>query len=391
MARGLQDIADALRRGQQYGRGCTLLIGAGCSKTAKIPLAGEIVDHIRNSGLYDRVYQLALQRAKSLRPDAVVPTYGQCMEEMDRGDQRDLLRSYIKNARLNWAHAGIASLVKHGYVDRILTTNFDPLIARACAVFNEIPAVYDLTMSVMRRFDDLPDKAIFHLHGQQNGFSLLNSPSELADHKKNIKPLIERVRETRTWIVCGYSGLNDPLFELIEDCARYEHGLYWIGREPTPAAHLSSLLGQDAGKGGHYVPFDGADEFFVRLCGTLGIADFPFMHRPLEHIDELLGQFVDFPKGATDEGIDLLHKAKASIGRYKTRINEVSTQESADQTVAELIATQGLTSALSTVSVDSELATDISPDMRAMLLLLEGVYLHDSAGEFQSPAQALLL
>jgi Tfp pilus assembly protein PilF len=391
MARGLQDIADALRRGQQYGRGCTLLIGAGCSKTAKIPLAGEIVDHIRNSGLYDRVYQLALQRAKSLRPDAVVPTYGQCMEEMDRGDQRDLLRGYIKNARLNWAHAGIASLVKHGYVDRILTTNFDPLIARACAVFNEIPAVYDLTMSVMRRFDDLPDKAIFHLHGQQNGFSLLNSPSELADHKKNIKPLIERVRETRTWIVCGYSGLNDPLFELIEDCGRYEHGLYWIGREPTPAAHLNGLVGPDAGKGGHYVPFDGADEFFIRLCGSLGIVDFQFMHRPLDHIEELLDQFVDFPKGATDEGIDLLHKAKVSIGRYKARINEASAQESADQKVAEMIAIQGLTSALATVSEDRTLAAEVSPDMRAMLMFLEGLDLHKKADESQEPAQAIAI
>ena len=89
MARGLNDIVDALRRGRLYGRGCTLLIGAGCSKTAKIPLAGEIVDHIRTSGLYDRVYELALERAKRERPDAVVPTYGHCMEEMDRGDQRD--------------------------------------------------------------------------------------------------------------------------------------------------------------------------------------------------------------------------------------------------------------------------------------------------------------
>ncbi len=142
MARGLNDIADALRRGQTYGRGCTLLIGAGCSKTAKIPLAGEIVDHIRNSRLYDRVYQLALERAKSLHPDAVVPTYGQCMEEMYRGDQRDLLRGYIKNARLNWAHAGIASLVKHGYVDRITPprSQSNPAITR-CSPTGAMPSM----------------------------------------------------------------------------------------------------------------------------------------------------------------------------------------------------------------------------------------------------------
>lgn len=391
MARGLNDIAEALRRGQKYGRGCTLLIGAGCSKTANIPLAGEIVDHIRNSGMYNRVYELALQRAKSERPDAVVPTYGHCMEEMDRGDQRDLLRGYIKDAKLNWAHAGIASLVKHGYVDRILTTNFDPLIARACAVFNEIPAVYDLTMSTMRRFDDLPDKAIFHLHGQQNGFSLLNSPSELADHKKNIKPLIERVRETRTWIVCGYSGLNDPLFELIEDCVRYEHGLYWIGREDAPAPHLKDLLGPNADKGGHYVEFEGADEFFIRLCHVLEIADFQFMHRPLDHIEELLGQFVEFPNAATDHGIDLLNSAKTSINKYKALLSNVSAQESADQKIAEIIATQGFVSALSTVSENPTLSASLSPDMRAWLIFMEGFWITQKVKDTNEPEKSLEL
>lgn len=391
MARGLKDIVDALRRGQQYERGCTLLVGAGCSKTAKIPLAGEIVDHIRNSGIYDRVYELALERAKCERPDAVVPTYGHCMEEMDRGDQRDLIRGYIRNARMNWAHAGIAALVKHGYVDRILTTNFDPLIARACAIFNEIPAVYDLTMSTMRRFDDLPDKAIFHLHGQQNGFSLLNSPSELASHKKNIRPLIERVRETRTWIVCGYSGLNDPLFELIEDCGGYEHGLYWIGREPTAPYHLESLLGPNAGKGGHYVPFEGADEFFLRLCGELGIADFTFMQRPLDHVEEILEQFVDFPTAATDQGLDLLKTAKNSIGKYKRLIVDVSAQEAADQRIAEVVSTQGLEAAVSLLSADSEMAGRLSPETRALLILMEGIDLYDKAREANDATHANLL
>lgn len=388
MARGLKDIVDALRRGQQYERGCTLLIGAGCSKTAKIPLAGEIVDHIRNSGLYDRVYELALERAKHERPDAVVPTYGHCMEEMDRGDQRDLIRGYIRNARMNWAHAGIAALVKHGYVDRILTTNFDPLIARACAIFNEIPAVYDLTMSTMRRFDDLPDKAIFHLHGQQNGFSLLNSPSELASHKKNIRPLIERVRETRTWIVCGYSGQNDPLFELIEDCGGYEHGLYWIGREPTAPYHLESLLGPNAGKGGHYVPFEGADEFFLRLCGELGIADFTFMQRPLDHVEEILEQFVDFPSAATDQGLDLLKTAKNSIGKYKQLIVDTSAQEAADQRIAEVVSTQGLEAAQSLLSADSETTGRLSPETRALLALMEGIELYDRAVKTRETTEA---
>ncbi len=90
-----------------------------------------------------------------------------------------------------------------GYVDRILTTNFDPLIAQGCAVFNEFPAVYDLTMLGKIRFEDLPDKAVFHLDGQRNGFSLLNAPQELESHRKTVEPLFRHAREGRTWIVCG--------------------------------------------------------------------------------------------------------------------------------------------------------------------------------------------
>jgi NAD-dependent SIR2 family protein deacetylase len=93
------------------------------------------------------------------------------MSEIDHGDQRELIRRYIDAAKLNWAHAGIASLIKHGYVGRVLTTNFDPLVARACAIFNDLPAVYDLTMSQIRKYKELPEKAIFHLHGQRYGFS----------------------------------------------------------------------------------------------------------------------------------------------------------------------------------------------------------------------------
>jgi hypothetical protein len=389
MARTLDDIVAALKLGKRRNTGCTLLLGAGCSKTAGIPLASGIVDQIRNSPNYSRVYQRALDRARASNAHAVIASYGDCMAEMDHGDQRELIRGYIDAANLNWAHAGIAALIKHGYVGRVLTTNFDPLVARACAVFNELPAVYDLTMSEIRNYKELPDKAIFHLHGQRYGFSMLNDPDELEKHKSLIKPLFEHAREMRTWIVCGYSGENDPLFELIKACDRYDHALYWIGRDHDAPDHLQPLLSGKTTKGCHYLPFAGADEFFLRLCGALEIADFPFMHRPLDHIEELLGQFVDFPTAATDQGIDLLQAAKAAIGEYKKRINNVPSQEEADQKVAEMIATQSLESVLSAVSEDSALAARLSPDTQALLISMEGTALYKKAEESRDTAQRI--
>lgn len=392
MARTLDDIVEALRRSKDRNMGCTLLLGAGCSKTAGIPLAGGIVDDIRKNPLYERVYKRALERARRERhPHAAEPTYGECMTEMEKGDQRELIRRYIDTARLNWAHAGIAALMKHGYIGRILTTNFDPLVARACSVFNELPGVYDLTMSDIRSYKELPDKAIFHLHGQRYGFSMLNNPDELDRHKKQVEPLFKHAREGRTWIVCGYSGENDPLFDLIRSCDEYDHALYWIGRETEPPKHLEPLFMGSSAKSCHYLQFAGADEFFFRLCGALDIADFKFMHRPLEHIEEILEQFVDFPSSATDSGIDLLTSAKASIDYYKSAYYTVSAQAAADQKISEMIASQGHTSAALAISNDPSLAAQASADLRAELKILEGGDLFKKAKYSNDSTEAVKL
>jgi NAD-dependent SIR2 family protein deacetylase len=53
------------------------------------------------------------------------------MAELSVGQQRDLIIEQVAKAKINWAHMAIAQLIRNGYVDRILTTNFDPLVLRA--------------------------------------------------------------------------------------------------------------------------------------------------------------------------------------------------------------------------------------------------------------------
>lgn len=55
------------------------------------------------------------------------------MNELALSERRDLIARYVDTAKINWAHICIAQLMKYGYVDRVLTTNFDSLIVRACA------------------------------------------------------------------------------------------------------------------------------------------------------------------------------------------------------------------------------------------------------------------
>ena len=59
MFRTLDDVVEALRGCKENNRRCTVLIGAGCSKSAGIPLAGELVTEIK------RAYPAAFRRAGS--------------------------------------------------------------------------------------------------------------------------------------------------------------------------------------------------------------------------------------------------------------------------------------------------------------------------------------
>ena len=63
----------------------------------------------------------------------------------------------------------------NGYVDRVLTTNFDPLVVRACAAVGVFPGVYDFAASTYFKGAFVPDRAVFHLHGQSTGFVLMNT------------------------------------------------------------------------------------------------------------------------------------------------------------------------------------------------------------------------
>ena len=88
----------------------------------------------------------------------------------------------------------------------MLTTNFDPLVMRACALLGEFPAVYDFAASQFLNPADVPDKAIFHLHGQRTGFVLMNTRQECDEHSKRLGPLFQDAGRGRVWIAARHRG-----------------------------------------------------------------------------------------------------------------------------------------------------------------------------------------
>ena len=283
--RSIDDIVEDLNVAkEQGGQNCCLLIGAGCSVSAGIPHAAGLVEIIRTN------HPQAYARAKA-------KGYPQCMAELSPSQRRLLISQQVNQAKINWAHVCIALLMKHKFIDRVLTTNFDPLVVRACALLGVFPAVYDFAASQNLMPSAVPDESVFYLHGQSTGFVLMNTEAETKNHSKRLEPLFQDAGEGRMWIVVGYSGENDPVFDQLAKVGRFEDSLYWIGYlDNPPSVHVQNQLLKE-GKYAFFTTGFDADSFFIEVTKRLGIFPPDLIQRPFTHLDEVMATLAPFPEG----------------------------------------------------------------------------------------------
>ena len=333
--RSVDEIKETLQNAKSRGRGCALLIGAGCSFKAGIPTANGFVDIIKAE------YKLAYDRAAE-------KSYPKCMAELLLSERRDLIARYVDDAQINWAHLCIALLMHEGYVDRVLTTNFDLLVVRACAVLGIFPAIYDFATSQLLKRADIPEKAVFNLHGQRTGFVLMNTDEDMARHSRLLVPVFEDAGSGRVWIVIGYSGANDPVFEHLANVPRFDNGLFWIGHgDREPASHVRERL-LEAPKDAFFTKgFDG-DFFLVTLTRALNIFPPDLIARPFTYLNRTLSSIASFVDPAqtsnTDED-DVMRTPRSWINRaiddYERPAWDIITQRATPQ-----LEQQGQTSSL---------------------------------------------
>ena len=88
MDASVDDVVEILKAGKPARRGCSLLIGAGCSVTAGIPLAAGFVDIIKTR--FPKHYA-------GVEPK----TYPMCMARLGPGPGRDLIAEFVDQAKIN--------------------------------------------------------------------------------------------------------------------------------------------------------------------------------------------------------------------------------------------------------------------------------------------------
>jgi tetratricopeptide (TPR) repeat protein len=284
--RTLDDAAASLRRADGE---CVILMGAGCSKSAGIPLAGELIREVERG--YPEAFQRATNKVSGQRSD-----YNAVMEQLSPRDREKLLNQHIKDAKLNWAHLALAQLFTHQKIDRVLTVNFDPLLVKACALVNFFPAIYDLAGNNQFKPRRIAPQSIFFLHGQHTGFVMLNGTDELDEHKTKLTQIVQNTGVNRLWLVVGYSGEADPLLDVLAEQESFDGDLYWLGYEPTPSERLLNSRLFEKGRRAFYIGGQDADKCLAHLAQNLQCFPPSFLIRPFEHLRQIV-EPIDFETG----------------------------------------------------------------------------------------------
>ena len=258
-------------------------LGAGASKTGDIPLASEIVTDILKKHSDNPLIQKLNKDDK---------TYSKLMECLDPFERDELLKGYISKAKINVTHIYLAQLIKEKYVDYVLTVNFDNLMLRALALFNEFPPTYDMAILKDLTTTSFKEKSVVYLHGQHHGLWLLNTKEEMEKVKTTVPRIIDSIKDKRPWIFIGYSG-DDPIFEHVNSLGRFDNGLYWVTyNNNNPNNNVKEFLEKPNTNANLIKGFD-ADSFMLKLNAELGLEQPDIVNNPFSSLKDMLNNIVD--------------------------------------------------------------------------------------------------
>ncbi len=287
-------------------------LGAGASRSGNIPLAGEIIAKIlgdyQNSPFINDLP--TEQRTYAELMGCLLP------------DQRDeLLKKYIDEAKINVTHIYLAQLIREGYVDYVLTVNFDNLMLRALALYNIFPPTYDLAILKDFTTSTFKEKSVVYLHGQHHGLWLLNTPEEMEKVRDTVPRTFDTIKNLRPWVFIGYSG-EDPIFEHVKKLGRFDNGLYWVTyNDSNPNDDIRKFLSNPNTNAFVIKGYD-SDSFMLKLNSVLGLEQPVIVDKPFTALENMLNEIVDIDeqdhfKGVKERLIISKKQVKEAIKQFE--------------------------------------------------------------------------
>ncbi|RTZ50297.1 hypothetical protein EJ377_10615 [Chryseobacterium arthrosphaerae] len=265
------------------------------------------------------------------------------MSALSAQERRKLFSDYINNkdVKLNVTHIYLAQMLKEELIDYVLTVNFDDLMLKACALFNFIPPVYDV--SILNDFTTTTflEKSITYLHGQHHGQWLLNAEGELIKVKEAVPKIFERICNKRTWIVIGYSG-EDEIVNEIAKIGSFEDDLYWVGYNENPLSEkVKEKLFSNPRTNAYHIKGHDSDSFFLKLHSDLGLHTPEIFNKPFSFLKTMLEQVRDIKVNKYIEHKSLFEGVQERMEISRRQVVEaieiIENKESEEQLIQRII------------------------------------------------------
>jgi tetratricopeptide (TPR) repeat protein len=333
------DLVGALQRAKGDASSpcgkAVFLVGAGCSKSAGIPLGGEIAN--QRVGKLAKSYSngkvdgtnpadaLAWLKANKKVPEHIKPEelYGFLFEQHDQDptEQQRIILDAIKNSdgKINWAHLCLGELVNQHYIHTVLTTNFDQLVLEGIIQTGILPVVADGVESLTRVSGKPYSPQVVHLHGSMHTYHPLNSSSAVKETAGKLpfsNALYKLLSDSSLLVVVGYAGGEEGVMSVLIESAKnlQDKVIYWVQHSPNQAelsAKASELL--NCGKNKFLVLDQDADAFFAELMKGLELGTPDWMKHPIASLQKHAVRIVP---GNKDE-------ISKEVEHYRNRLNKL--------------------------------------------------------------------
>ncbi|MCY3664136.1 MAG: SIR2 family protein [Gemmatimonadetes bacterium] len=238
-------------------------LGAGASASAGLPTAMDMIWEFkqalfisRNRGSSQASVDLS-QPAVRNRIDAYIKSLGGMPSPGDSNeyaslfeaaypaelDRRTVIDGKLAGAKPSYGHMVLATLMRHELIRMVWTTNFDALVADACAkVFDTTSALTTIDLdSASQAHQALADERWpmeIKLHGDFRSRRLKNTNDELRQQDAHLRRVLVDSCKRFGLVVCGYSGRDDSIMDALEETIEHENafptGLFWLHREGDP-------------------------------------------------------------------------------------------------------------------------------------------------------------
>ena len=297
-------------------------LGAGCSKSSGVPLAGELVERWLPDLHKIKAPNFPFEDwVKTSYPDYGDKPAAKFYSEiiLDRYpdfDQRQCaIEDICQGKHPGFGYATLASLIDK-YKSRcntIVTTNFDDLISDALYLFKGVRpmVIHDESLAnYIKPTDNRPQ--IIKIHGDQRFFPH-NTHGEIAEIRGKTKRQMAKLLDGRCLVFLGYGG-NDPgIFEMFKEVLadRTDIPIYWASRSKPDNLFTELLDERDA----TWVKIDGFDRMMIYIHDEFGL-------QPPEdkHILNIFNNYRDAYKellgeiGKSPDTNEVLKEAARSLG-----------------------------------------------------------------------------